>query len=829
MINFYSFEEIRERGDCIQYATTALGCTVNSEGRVQALWRGGDGFNVSISRHEWYDHRAKVGGGILELCAFARHNENIQLAQNELGEWLRLEPTIRPKKLVPTSQRYDDLIAEGYVETKRYHYNDLDGNIVHFVARLEHPTKKKEFLQGTRDHWGLRDVKPILYRMEDWVSRECVAVVEGEKDADTLNEIGIPATTNCGGADKWRPEFAEQFVGKKVVIFEDNDDAGKAHSERVSRELKDVAEEIRIIRPSKMPKGDVTDWIESEGGNADALMALIRGAKPIDLSNLSAVDQMVESAKEANKFELRNYYMEKKVVGAEVKHVKHPRKLNDIIADVHKRFIGFPRKVGDSKSMFDHDRDSGEIHSIDKVSSLFAWMQLKSRLSVKWEKGAGYVEKGELFEGLHFKAIRYESISNVPDWPKREDVYYVHDKMPEPSEGYHYFNTFIDFFTVANAANKTLLKAFACAPLWYIADIPRPAWVMDSTDGAGCGKTTAVYIIARLYNDEPIKTTMKELKTKVEDITKRLVSTAGRLKRFFLADNLVGEVNCPELADFITSPSISGRSPYGRGEESRPNNLTYAITSNSAQLNNDLIDRSIFIHFAMPKRDPKWRMKVHAYMKEYRMHIIADMIGMLFRGIELKNAPQTRTPEFEETVIRGVCESEEEFQAAMDELKQSKGSSNAEEDRAQILEEGIREQLMQIEHLMLNQNIFITSAIFNRWVKWSCENDMMSRISVQDIKTYAKNGLLTRISDKPERMQHAGSYPRGMLWVGAPESELITKIITRGTGGRPAAMDVKVEVRGSVDVSKFLSIDDVSMTKTENGSSDTMTDKTTLF
>jgi hypothetical protein len=45
-----------------------------------------------------------------------------------------------------------------------------------------------------------------------------VAVVEGEKDADSLARIGVLATCNAGGAGKWTADHAK-FLHDKSTVF----------------------------------------------------------------------------------------------------------------------------------------------------------------------------------------------------------------------------------------------------------------------------------------------------------------------------------------------------------------------------------------------------------------------------------------------------------------------------------------------------------------------------------------------------------------------------------------------------------------------------------
>jgi 5S rRNA maturation endonuclease (ribonuclease M5) len=767
-MNFYSFEEIRSAGNCIAFVEQVLGLKLD-HGRCAAVWRGGDGPNVAVSQTEWYDHKAKEGGGIIELCTVSRFSGNVQGAQEFLGEWLHLTPKLKRKSWSPSAPcRYDELIAEGFKEVKRYLYEDLEGHVRHFVVRMHHPEKGKEFVQGTPDGWGLRDVTPILYRLKDWVNSTHVCVVEGEKDADTVNDkLGMPATTNCGGSEKWRPEYAEFFHDKNVAILRDNDEAGGRHAVRVARELKDVARRIVIVNPSKLPKGDVTDWLEQEGGSREALVELIKTAPPVDLTTLEPIDPAIEAAKVSNRTDFANFTEEKEQIGPVVKIVKRPRQITDLIEDTHKRFLGFPRRVGGSQSLFDHDRDTGRIVHLHAPTDLFAWIGCKSRRKVAWAIGDAMVTKGEFFKGLLASAQTYEAISNVPDWPKRGDVYYAHPPLPKASPGFQYFHDFVGFFNPATETYRTLLKAFVCAPLWYIRGIPRPGWIIDSVDGAGAGKTTLIELVSRLYLSSPIRTNKQELKTDVSEIIKRLVSTEGRLARILLADNITGEFHCAELSDFMTAETISGKAPYGRGEETRPNNLTYVITANSATVDNDLSDRCFFVHLSRPERTGNWKREVLEFLEKHRFNVLADIIGLLEyrQGQRLEVLPQTRFPEFEETILQSVCADENEYASAIATLAEAKASSNSDDELARIVAEEFASRLVDIGRRPASEQIWIQSSVAKLWVDEILERGFDGN-AIQFLRNLAKNGLARCFDAKIEQYPHRGpSRHRGIMWV----------------------------------------------------------------
>jgi hypothetical protein len=142
----------------------------------------------------------------------------------------------------------------------------------------------------TPEAFWLDSVPPLLYRLEELAALRPprVFVVEGEKDADALWSLGIPATTNAMGAGKWRPEHSRALarIGvRDVVALPDNDGPGRAHAEAVARH-NDVERlpngdrklSTRVVALSGLPEhGDVSDWL-SGGGTRDALLVLAEAA-----------------------------------------------------------------------------------------------------------------------------------------------------------------------------------------------------------------------------------------------------------------------------------------------------------------------------------------------------------------------------------------------------------------------------------------------------------------------------------------------------------------------------------------------------------------------
>jgi 5S rRNA maturation endonuclease (ribonuclease M5) len=125
-----------------------------------------------------------------------------------------------------------------------YDYVDGDGKLLFQVVRFD----PKDFQQRRPDPtskggwiWDLKGVSRVLYRLPEILkavaNHETIFVPEGEKDVNNLVKIGLVATTNAGGAGKWKPEYADTLRSANVIILPDNDNAGQKHAHQVASSL----------------------------------------------------------------------------------------------------------------------------------------------------------------------------------------------------------------------------------------------------------------------------------------------------------------------------------------------------------------------------------------------------------------------------------------------------------------------------------------------------------------------------------------------------------------------------------------------------------------
>lgn len=191
---------------------------------------------------------------------------------NDLG--LKPEPLNGKRKIIAT-----------------YAYQDADGKLISEKIRYE----PKAFQQCWPNESGGRvwkkpkDAPAVLYRLpellEGIAAGETIYLVEGEKDADTLRDLDLVATTTIEGASKdtqkpkWRKEYTTQLTGAaRVILIPDNDEPGRAHMAHIATQLQG---NVRILELPGLSgaKGDndVSDWL-NKGHKLNELLAMVEQA-----------------------------------------------------------------------------------------------------------------------------------------------------------------------------------------------------------------------------------------------------------------------------------------------------------------------------------------------------------------------------------------------------------------------------------------------------------------------------------------------------------------------------------------------------------------------
>lgn len=111
---------------------------------------------------------------------------------------------------------------------------------------------------------GLKGTTAIPYRLPELMKATEIIAAEGEKDADSLQKLGLTATS----LKDWRPEFNEYVKDCNVTVIRDHDKPGVKYADRALHILYGNVKSLKLIDlydQDAMPEDngkDVSDWIE---------------------------------------------------------------------------------------------------------------------------------------------------------------------------------------------------------------------------------------------------------------------------------------------------------------------------------------------------------------------------------------------------------------------------------------------------------------------------------------------------------------------------------------------------------------------------------------
>ncbi len=194
---------------------------------------------------------------------------------------------INPSTEFESEYNYTDEHGVVIVSVRKYFERDLTGEIVRDASGKP----KKQFRQFMEGRQGIPEPRP-LYNIPNILGSDKIIWVEGEKCADALNAIGYNATCTIGGAGMMSENTAHKFdfspmKGKNLILWPDNDDAGKKLALLVEKHAKLAgAKTVMMLKiPSTKPeKWDAADAVDEEFNITKMLRKNERSVKkPINL------------------------------------------------------------------------------------------------------------------------------------------------------------------------------------------------------------------------------------------------------------------------------------------------------------------------------------------------------------------------------------------------------------------------------------------------------------------------------------------------------------------------------------------------------------------
>lgn len=168
---------------------------------------------------------------------------------------------------------------------------------------------RHDYSDGSKEYpWQLPDgtwTKPsvgtaaVMYGAETVPAADAswaVVIVEGEKAADALRGFSIGKAvvmaSVCGANTPVTAAALEVCRGRRVYLWPDHDEPGRAHMHQIGGALRGIASDIRLIRWGERDRDDAADFVE-RGGTHAHLVELVRTAEALAPNETNSVVEPV--------------------------------------------------------------------------------------------------------------------------------------------------------------------------------------------------------------------------------------------------------------------------------------------------------------------------------------------------------------------------------------------------------------------------------------------------------------------------------------------------------------------------------------------------------
>jgi len=263
------FKEINQKAD-IKRLAEAYGLKIDRQDRINCFMHNDKepSLKLHTETNTWWCYACGEGYTPIDFV-MKKNNISALEAAKEINKTLGLNVNI--DKFNPEKEKN--------IKTGEYFYRRADGSITMKVEKwVKESTGQKEFypyalIDGkyVKGYVGKLEGKDcVLYNLPEVLKSEVVYFTEGEKDADTLKELGIAGTTTPGGGRglvgyaKKNPELFEPIRNKEIRIVSDNDEVGSEYIKQVIEHVKDKVKNIKVfnlcdVMPHLKKKGDISD------------------------------------------------------------------------------------------------------------------------------------------------------------------------------------------------------------------------------------------------------------------------------------------------------------------------------------------------------------------------------------------------------------------------------------------------------------------------------------------------------------------------------------------------------------------------------------------
>jgi len=549
-----------------------------------------------------------------------------------------------------------------------YLYKDEQGQVVFRVIRGPIVAGKKSFGQHPPDGNGgwrtgqgaMNGVRRVLYRLPELLAAGPTASVfipEGEKDCESLAAIGLIATTNPGGAGKWRKceeqgegRFSEPLRDRHVVILPDNDESGRRHAASVAARLHSLAASVKVLELPGLPnKGDVSDWLAAGGTRAE-LMRLVSETPEWTPHEAAQAPHSPQPAAELPEIIVNDRRL-REVTGEALAALQQANasptmfvrsgSLVRVRSDETGRPIIDDLKENELRGVIERSANcvrvtkegetypkSPPLEVVRDVLSLGRWpfpsLVAVVEVPVLRPDGSVLDRPGhDARTGLFYAPSLGLRVPKVSERPRAEEVAGAVALLRELLEGFPFVRE--EGGTEACRANA---MGLLLTPIVRQLSGPVPLALVDAPQ-AGTGKSLLADLVGII--DSGTGGSMMTAPTKEEEWSKQMTSLLARGSTLVVIDNVEAPLSSAALASTLTSEQRSDRL-MGRNDARLvfPQRATWVATGNNLRLGGDMPRRSYWIRLDAQESRP-WKREGfrHPDLKVWAREHRGDLVGAL--------------------------------------------------------------------------------------------------------------------------------------------------------------------------------------------------------
>lgn len=513
-------------------------------------------------------------------------------------------------------------------EAGQWIYRDETGTVLFRVVRLEtgelnsNGKLSKRFSQQPPDSNGgwiikkgaMKGVRTVPYRLPELMgSSGIILIAEGEKHCDRLAQLGFTATCNAGGAGKWTSHHSEFLRGRDVVIFPDNDEPGRQHARGVAESLKDIATSVRIaVLPGLPEKGDIVDFLNA-GGTKEQIQSAIDDAKPLE-------DVFPDIAKPSRPavvlpgkgVEISQAAAELgKLLGATGTWFRRGSAVLNLSMDDEGQPTLRQCRPASLPSAFEtvaelkvlREGEDGPIavpaicseQAAKLIMHANSFLESLPAIRILAQSPVLVESNGELVE-----VIGYHRESGVLAYGSPTEA------VPLP-EAVSLLKTLVRDFKFSTNSDESRAIAAFITPALIQGGLLRGRSPIDlgEADQSQTGKGYRNKITAAIYRQSV--TTVTQKSGGVGSLEESLNSALVKGANFIALDNVRGKIDSPAIESMLTEDVYSARVPHAAAVEVDPRRVIIMMTSNKAQVTDDLANRSSCVRLL--KQDERYQFQ----------------------------------------------------------------------------------------------------------------------------------------------------------------------------------------------------------------------------